>query len=128
MWTLRTDDAPYGWIGVSIGYKAALDYCRNLSLGGFHDWRLPEIGELAGIYDPSVTSRFSVKSYNLDVHVKGGIKVSTAWSATPANPVASSKRAAPQPRVLAFGFDEGNVMALFESQGSGVLCVRRAGE
>jgi hypothetical protein len=38
-------------------------------LGGYHDWRLPLIGELAGLYDPKQ-----------DGHLKGGIRLSSAWA------------------------------------------------
>ena len=34
-------------------WKSALSYCENLSLGGYSDWRLPNIKELASIVDLS---------------------------------------------------------------------------
>jgi len=40
------------WQQETIGpmsWKDALLYCQNLSLGGFHDWRLPNIKELSSI-------------------------------------------------------------------------------
>jgi len=37
--------------GSDINQKNALEYCRNLRLAGFEDWRLPKIGELAGLDD-----------------------------------------------------------------------------
>ena len=36
-----------------LDYGEAVDYCKNLKLGGFSNWRLPEIEELQGISDPS---------------------------------------------------------------------------
>ncbi len=37
-------------------WEAALDYCESLNLGGFTDWRLPSIKELASIVDLSRSS------------------------------------------------------------------------
>jgi hypothetical protein len=46
MWT-RTDT------GQKLTWQQAVDYCANLTLGGYSDWRLPEIDELAALYDPA---------------------------------------------------------------------------
>jgi hypothetical protein len=75
--------------GFDVTQPQALNYCRNLSLRGFRDWRLPEIDELEQIYDPSVVS--GSFSYNgkkgWDLHLKGGIQmtVDDGWSATRGN-------------------------------------------
>lgn len=39
--------------GSDITWSKAMKYCRNLSLAGYSDWRLPSIDELEGIYDGS---------------------------------------------------------------------------
>ena len=39
-----------------IIYTEATKYCQDLRLAHFSDWRLATIGELQGIYDPSVFS------------------------------------------------------------------------
>jgi hypothetical protein len=39
--------------GKNVTWDNALKYCRNLSLAGYSDWRLPSIDELQGIYDDS---------------------------------------------------------------------------
>jgi tetratricopeptide (TPR) repeat protein len=37
-------------------YEAA-SFCKNFRLGGYSDWRLPELDELQGIYDPAAGDR-----------------------------------------------------------------------
>jgi hypothetical protein len=81
MWALRDN-------GSDISQTGALNYCRNLSLGGLRDWRLPEIDELAQIYDASVVSGSGTYNGNrYDLHVKGGIEMTgiCGWSATRGN-------------------------------------------
>ena len=39
--------------GKNVTWDNALKYCRNLSLAGYSDWRLPSIDELQGIYNDS---------------------------------------------------------------------------
>ncbi|MGA2992051.1 MAG: DUF1566 domain-containing protein [Candidatus Korobacteraceae bacterium] len=61
--------------GNGVNLDRASNYCRNLSLVGYANWRLPAIDELAGIYDPT-------QNVN-DYHIKGGIHVSGwTWSTT----------------------------------------------
>ncbi len=45
MWQRETAPERYNWQG-------AIDYCNNLQLGGYDDWRLPDIEELKSIIDP----------------------------------------------------------------------------
>ncbi len=47
-WTLR-DNGPMTW-------SEAAAYCGGLRLGGYGDWRLPSVDELARVYDPSVAA------------------------------------------------------------------------
>ena len=61
MWTLHDN-------GTDVTWDQALTYCSNLSLGGFKDWRFPEVGELEKIYDPAQ-----------EKHTKGGIQLSQWW-------------------------------------------------
>ncbi len=49
--------------GVSRDWQGAIGYCEALSLGGFSDWRLPNINELSSIVDytksnPALDSSF----------------------------------------------------------------------
>jgi hypothetical protein len=68
--------------GFNVTQKEAVKCCRNLDLGGFRDWRLPGIDELAGIYDRSVVS--GILSDGIRLHIKGGIQMTDicSWSAT----------------------------------------------
>jgi hypothetical protein len=59
MWTLKDN-------GTEITQPNAASYCNALTTGGFRDWRLPSIAELAGIY----------QSGALPNNAKGGIQVS----------------------------------------------------
>jgi hypothetical protein len=109
--------------GAAINQKGALNYCRLLSLAGFKDWRLPEIDELAAIYDPSANAEDGYWPY-----VKGGILRTEccSWSATRGN---KSGRAL----ILDFrdgsrdSYDVGDVSGRMNYAGR-ALCVRRAGE
>jgi len=38
---------------VSKTWKSAIDYCENLTLGSYEDWRLPNINELTSLVDDS---------------------------------------------------------------------------
>jgi hypothetical protein len=50
MWTKKDN-------GSDVNWNQASDYCSNLQLAGYSDWRLPTIEELQGIYDPSASYR-----------------------------------------------------------------------
>ena len=77
MWT-RSDN------NSDLDFDQAVDYCKNLNLGGFANWRLPEIEELKGISDPSANvpaNRPDVAALNIPgqpgpVHIKGYISIS----------------------------------------------------
>jgi hypothetical protein len=57
--------------GDDVNWEEAAVYCQNLQLGGYSDWRLPSIEDLAGLYDRSQ----NVKGQR----VKGDISL-TGWS------------------------------------------------
>ena len=47
--------------GSDVNWNLARDYCSNLRLGGYSDWRLPTITELEGLYDRGVSKEYKAK-------------------------------------------------------------------
>jgi hypothetical protein len=64
-----------GDTGRDIRWKAAVKYCRDLKLDGYADWRLPNLFELGGIYDPKANSPglSGLKPSPTMWHVKGNL-------------------------------------------------------
>ena len=50
MWTQKDS---YVDLGKSLSWNESNDYVKELSSGGYNDWRLPTIAELKTIYEPS---------------------------------------------------------------------------
>jgi hypothetical protein len=72
MWTKKENDSDVNW-------QQAMDYCRNLQLAGYSDWRLPTIDELQGIYDANANS-------DGGWHIKGNLQISKSqWSSSQGN-------------------------------------------
>jgi TolB-like protein len=67
--------------GTDINWQGAKNYCENFTGGGYTDWRMPTIKELAGLYDPSKTYTAECKDLwkTHDVHLTGLIRL-TCWS------------------------------------------------
>jgi hypothetical protein len=59
--------------GKDVSWKGALKFCRTLRLGGYTDWRLANMFELQGIYEPSATAPGRAGD------TKGGVPASFTW-------------------------------------------------
>lgn len=67
-----------------LTFDQAVDYCKSLKLGGYSNWRLPEIRELTGISEPSANvpvNRPDVAALHIPgqpapAHIKGHITIS----------------------------------------------------
>lgn len=70
--------------GADLTWSEAVNYCQNLQLNGSSGWRLPFIGELADIYDPSERVAFRNGQQTYTNSFRGGIDPSGSewWSAT----------------------------------------------
>ena len=105
MWTTADNGAGLSW-------SQSIRYCRDLRAAGFKNWRLPEIDELQGIFDPTANS-------DAGFHVKGPLKLTGwQWSATPGQQSGEG---------WAFDFGDGG-RASVPAGDSGLnraLCVRR---
>ena len=101
----------------NLTWNQAKDYCTNLRLAGYSNWRLPAIDELEGIFDAAqAVGR---------CHVKGGIRfhdLCWSWSSSPG--IDSGE-------AWGLGFISGQQSSI-EREGSRydtrVLCVRRPGK
>jgi len=99
--------------GSDVNWTQAGDYCRNLTVGGYSNWRLPTIYELAGIYD---------QKQNVDGRrIKGGISLSGTWSWS--STVAGSEEA----WYFMFLSGERKSLPLYTKRHGRALCVRRSG-
>jgi hypothetical protein len=106
MWTKQDN-------GSNVDLNQASNYCQNLTLGGYSNWRLPTIDELAGIDDQPQ----SVNS----LQNKGNIQLSSWWIwSTTASGIAEGD-------VLYFDFvnRKGFPDHLVGSNYERALCVRR---
>jgi hypothetical protein len=96
--------------GSDVNWNQANAYCSNLRLGGFSDWRLPNIDELQGIYDVDVNVGGR--------YVKGNLQLS-GWEWSNSQVDASGW-------AWAFSFGNGERYSFRLGGGDGrTLCVRR---
>lgn len=66
--------------GADINWHNAKTYCETLRLGGYKDWRMPTLNELAGLYDAN-KRRYSSCSYGSTIGVATElINISCLWS------------------------------------------------
>jgi hypothetical protein len=115
MWTLKDS-------GSGVNYADARNYCTNLELAGFRDWRLPLEEELQALYDPNNPRKLTGPSQRLEtVFVRGTIELSgdQVWSGTP-----STKTLSGYKMVQAFGFTNNRAFSSIVVTTERVLCVR----
>jgi hypothetical protein len=53
--------------GEGINWKGAKRYCEHYRGGGYTDWRMPTIDELAGLYDKSESYQAKLGSYDVNL-------------------------------------------------------------
>ncbi len=92
--------------GEGVDWQAALAYCENLDLGGYTDWRLPNIKELQSLVDynrspdksdsPAINPSFGVSEI---INEAGGKDYPYYWSSTTHNSTSGYSEAA----YIAFG-------------------------
>jgi hypothetical protein len=63
MWEQKTDDGGSGDKDITNTWLDALNYCNDLILGGYSDWRLPNPKELERIVDLSTSSPAADTTY-----------------------------------------------------------------
>jgi len=51
-------------VGDKMDWEDAINYCKNLNLGGYYNWRLPNINELKSIIDKSKSKPAIVSGFN----------------------------------------------------------------
>ncbi len=76
MWASKDSDKDLSW-------KGAVKDCRALKLGGFSDWRLPNLFDLGGSYDPNADAPglSGLKPSTTMWHVKGSLFLTLCeWS------------------------------------------------
>ncbi len=116
MWTKKDN-------GSDVNWQKATNYCHNLRLAGYSDWRLPTIDELSDIYDPKVNVAGQMGSGSQATwHVKGNLQLSGwQWSNTQGN-------ASWQAWLFLFANGERYSSPLLGSGLDRALCVRSSGQ
>jgi hypothetical protein len=100
MWAARDS-------GKDVSWRGAFKYCRNLRLGSYSDWRLANMAELQGIYDPAANAPglAGMRSEEPTTwHVKGNIFLTAyEWSSN----YRMDDRGRPNGYAYYFDFNEG---------------------
>ncbi len=63
--------------GEDVNRQGAERYCERYRGGGYEDWRMPTVDELAGLYDPAQTR---TAGCGHDVNLTEAIGLTCAWA------------------------------------------------
>jgi hypothetical protein len=110
MWAARDN-------GSNINWANAKSYCENYRGGGYTDWRMPTLDELAGLYDTAKT--YMIKTYQSDCGIY--IRLTELIRLTCNAPWASDARGS---EAAVFFFDVGRRYWYPQSHGSARTYVR----
>lgn len=113
--------------GKDVSWKKAMNYCRDLRLAGYSDWRLANIGELGGIYDKDAEAPGQDGQGASTWHVKGNLFLTgNQWSSTRL----VDDRWHPSGYASRFDFNQGQIFhdELSFNTFKRALCVRSSGQ
>lgn len=114
--------------GKDVNWHKAMNYCRDLRLAGYSDWRLANIGELQAIFDKSANAPGRDGQGASTWHVKGNLFLTgNQWSSTRRY----DDRGHPAGYAFRFDFNEGRQFdgdELSFSTNKRALCVRGPGK
>lgn len=120
--------------GRNVSWKKAIQYCHDLRLAGYSDWRLATVDEMRGIYDKTIEapglagSKKSERAFTW--HVKGNLFLTgDQWTSD----YRLDDRGKPSGYAWYFDFNEGRADNEptgwpYSYSGMRALCVRRAGK
>jgi len=66
MWSEKDNGLPIKW-------SDALSYCSNFNVGGYNDWRMPTLAELASLFDQNEKNKNGYHIIRLIRHVQKDI-------------------------------------------------------
>lgn len=66
--------------GSDINWAKAKSYCESYRGGGYIDWRMPTLDELAGLYDTATTYKSDCGLFGTRVYLTELIRLSCSWA------------------------------------------------